>query len=159
MSSFYVRRSLGTDALRHSMSTELRREDIVHSPEASGSSLDDYWAKQLKMKAASPVDSASSTPSPIPPSSSWSVGPQTYHINGPNGTKSNGISGLNGSIGSNGTHASNGSIGSNGIHASNGSIGYNGTESSPLLSPSQRQPTAMRTGMLRIKNQNLVLLL
>ena len=73
------------------MSVELKREDIVHSPEASGSSLDDYWAKQERQdrvqngqnnnnKSNSPPPlSLASTPSPIPPGTSWKVGPQVYY--------------------------------------------------------------------------------
>lgn len=84
VSSFYQRRLPGKNAMQHSMSAELRREDIVHSPEVSGSSLDDYWAKHLKLSVKtfpSPPHSESSTPSPIP-QTSWLVGPQAYNING-----------------------------------------------------------------------------
>ena len=67
-----------------SLLAELRREGIVHSPEASISSLDDYLPNQVRLlrNCISPSGPPSSTPSPVPISllisNVWTVGPQPY---------------------------------------------------------------------------------
>ena len=64
------------------MSAELKREDIVHSPEASISSLEDYLPNQARLlkSNASPSKYLSSPPPvpPIPINSAWKVGLQSY---------------------------------------------------------------------------------
>ena len=63
------------------MSAELKREDIVHSPEASISSLEDYLPNQARLlkSNASPSKYLSCSPvPPIPINSVWKVGLQSY---------------------------------------------------------------------------------
>ena len=67
---------IGSSALHHSMSTELTREDVVHSPEASGSSIDDM---RKMPRSFSPPPPLSIPLRPQVPSA-WAVGPQVYNI-------------------------------------------------------------------------------
>ena len=63
------------------MSAELKREDFVHSPEASISSLEDYMPNQARLlrSNASPSKFQSSAPTPpVPINSVWKVGLQSY---------------------------------------------------------------------------------
>ena len=63
------------------MSAELKREDIVHSPEASISSLEDYMPNQARLlrSNASPSKFQSSAPTPpVSINSVWKVGLQSY---------------------------------------------------------------------------------
>ena len=63
------------------MSAELKREDIVHSPEASISSLEDYLPNQarlLKSNASPSKYLSSPLVPPIPINSVWKVGLQSY---------------------------------------------------------------------------------
>ena len=67
---------LGGSALHHSMSTELTREDVVHSPDASGSSIDDM--RKMPRSFSPPPTLSIPLRTQVP--SAWAVGPQVYNI-------------------------------------------------------------------------------
>lgn len=101
MSSFYVRRSLlGNSTLPHCMSAELRREDIVHSPEASECSLDDGWAKYSRMPRSFSPPPPLALPTPASCPNAWAVGPQGYNIEGPTGSERSPLLGQTSALGS-----------------------------------------------------------
>lgn len=90
--------------MSHSMSAELRREDIVHSPEASGSSLDDMRTKHSKLPRSFSPPPPLALPTAASCAAAWTVGPQGYNIEGPTRNEKTPLLTQTGTLGSTNKH-------------------------------------------------------
>ena len=95
---------LGNSTLSHSMSAELRREDIVHSPEVTGSSLDDMWMKRPRMPESFSPPPPLALPSAALCPAAWVIGRQGNNTEGPTGSEKASLLTQTGALGSPSKH-------------------------------------------------------